>query len=101
MKNLSILYGQTGGIVLKYNKMNGCTDLRKPTPFEKTGGDKNMEYMTVKEASELWGYPERTIQKWCRDDQIAVTLHAEKVSNRWRIPKRAQCPKPIRKNGGK
>lgn len=56
-----------------------------------------MEYMTTKEAAELWGYSEGTIRKWCRNGEIVITLHAEKVSNQWRIPKDAQCPKPKKK----
>jgi excisionase family DNA binding protein len=55
-----------------------------------------MEYMTVKEAAELWGYSEETIRKWCRNGIISITLHAEKVSNRWQIPKNALCPKQVR-----
>lgn len=58
-----------------------------------------MEYMTVQEAAELWGYSESTIRGWCKDDKIILILHAEKVANRWRIPKKAQCPKPIKAGG--
>ena len=56
-----------------------------------------MEYMTVKEASELWGYSESTIRTWCKNGQIVLTIHAEKVANRWRIPRTAPCPKQVRK----
>lgn len=57
----------------------------------------NMEYMTVKEASKLWGYSESTIRDWCKNDKIVLMLRAEKVANRWRIPKGASCPKPLKR----
>ncbi|MGI5874707.1 MAG: helix-turn-helix domain-containing protein [Bacillota bacterium] len=57
-----------------------------------------MEYMTVKEASECWGYSETTIRDWCRKELLSVTYRAEKVSGRWQIPKDAKCPKPLKKN---
>ena len=56
-----------------------------------------MEYMTTREASDLWGYPESTIRKWCRDGKLFTVLKAEKKSGRWQIPTSAQCPKPIKK----
>ena len=55
-----------------------------------------MEYMTVREASELWGYSESTIRNWCRKDLLVEAIHAEKVGNQWRIPQNAPCPKPIK-----
>lgn len=56
-----------------------------------------MEYITTREASDLWGYPESTIRKWCRDGELFTVLKAEKKSGRWQIPINAQCPKPIKK----
>ena len=56
-----------------------------------------MEYMTTKEASELWGYSEATIRKWCNEEALFIVLKAEKKSGRWQIPTSAQCPKPIKK----
>ena len=52
-----------------------------------------MEYMTVKEASKLWGYSESTIREWCRNDRIILIFRAKKVNNRWYIPRDAICPK--------
>ena len=56
-----------------------------------------MEYMTVQEASDLWGYTPDTIRRWCKSGKISLTIHPEKISNRWKIPKDAPCPKPIKK----
>ena len=56
-----------------------------------------MEYMTVKEAAEKWGYSEGTIRHWCNDELIFVVLKPIKKSGRWQIPKNAECPKPIKK----
>ncbi len=55
-----------------------------------------MEFMGTKEASEKWGYSQKQIQEWCRNEKICFTIKAEKVSNRWRIPINAECPKPIK-----
>lgn len=56
-----------------------------------------MEYISVKEASEKWGYGESTIRKWCRAGLLSVVCKAEKTGGHWRIPKDAKCPKPIKK----
>ena len=37
-----------------------------------------MEYITVHEASERWGYPEATIRKWCKAGTLDVVIKAEK-----------------------
>lgn len=55
-----------------------------------------MEYITVHEASERWGYPEATIRKWCKEGTLDVVIKAEKKSGRWQIPANAKCPKPVR-----
>ena len=55
-----------------------------------------MEYMGVKEAAEKWGYSESTVRKWCRDEKIQLLVKPEKVSGRWRIPAKAECPEKIR-----
>lgn len=52
-----------------------------------------MEYLSVKEVAEKWGYSEATIRKWCRDGLIKITVGAEKKSGRWQIPADAMCPK--------
>ena len=52
-----------------------------------------MQYLTVKEVAEKWGYSEATIRKWCREGLIIITIGAEKKSGRWQIPADAKCPK--------
>lgn len=55
-----------------------------------------MEYITVKEAAEKWGYTEATIRKWCKSGKIFVLCAAVKKGGHWQIPKDAECPKPIK-----
>lgn len=59
-----------------------------------------MDYMTVKEASALWGYAPSTIRTWCKNEKISVLLKPVKVSNEWRIPAEASCPKALKKKAG-
>lgn len=56
-----------------------------------------MEYITVKEASGLWGYKEATIRKWCKEGKLSVICKAEKKNGRWQIPAIAECPKPVKR----
>ncbi len=56
-----------------------------------------MQYLSVKEVAEKWGYSEDTIRKWCREGLISITVRAEKKSGRWQIPADAQFPR-IKKN---
>ena len=51
--------------------------------------------MGTKEASELWGYSQATISKWCREHLIPNADQDAKGSP-WHIPKNAKCPKPIK-----
>lgn len=51
-----------------------------------------MTYITVKEAAKKWGYSEKTVQKWCRERKLDVTIRAEKKNGRWQIPEDAECP---------
>ncbi|MBR2860446.1 MAG: helix-turn-helix domain-containing protein [Clostridia bacterium] len=55
-----------------------------------------MQYLTVEEAAEKWGYGKETVRKWCRQGLIKITVGAEKKSGRWQIPADAQCPKKIK-----
>ena len=48
--------------------------------------------MGTKEASELWGYSQSTISKWCREGLIKGVNQDSKGSP-WHIPKNAECPK--------
>lgn len=56
-----------------------------------------MDYISVKEAAEKWGYGEGTIRKWCKEGALSVTCKAEKKGGRWQIPANAECPKSIKK----
>ena len=42
-----------------------------------------MEYITVKEASELWKISERMVRKYCDQGKIEGVIH---VGNIWVIP---------------
>lgn len=57
-----------------------------------------MEYITTKEAAELWGYSEDTIRKWCRKGMLTLVCKPEKKNGRWQIPANVQCPKVIKKD---
>lgn len=57
-----------------------------------------MEYMTIKEASELWKISERRIQKLCAEGRILGTV---KFGNVWAIPEDAEKPKDERVKSGK
>ncbi len=48
------------------------------------------------EASQLWGYPQDTIRRWCREGKIKDAEHDFSGST-WHIPKDAKCPRPIKK----
>lgn len=51
--------------------------------------------MGTKEASEIWGYSQSTISKWCRENKIKGASQ-DAYGSPWHIPKNAQCPRPIR-----
>lgn len=55
-----------------------------------------MEYITVREASEKWGYSEAMIRKWCKNGILSVEYKAEKKGGRWQIPKNAECPRKLK-----
>lgn len=50
----------------------------------------------TKEASELWGYSQVIIQKWCHNGLIPGADQGKKGSL-WHIPKNAVCPKPVKR----
>lgn len=50
-----------------------------------------MADMGTKEASSLWGVPQATIQKWCRNGKIKGATQDKKGSP-WHIPKDAVPP---------
>lgn len=41
-----------------------------------------MEYMTIKQAAERWGYSEETIRKWCKANKLFAVVEAQKISGR-------------------
>lgn len=59
---------------------------------------KNMEYMTVKEASQKWNLSERRLQTICNEGLIPGVL---KFGNAWAIPKNAEKPIDRRVKSGK
>lgn len=52
-------------------------------------GGANMDYMTLKEASEKWGVSSRQINYYCTDGRI---FGAVKMAGVWLIPKDADKP---------
>lgn len=54
-----------------------------------------MADMGTKKASELWGYSQETIRKWCKSGLIEGVTQDKKGSS-WHIPIDAKCPKPIK-----
>jgi excisionase family DNA binding protein len=48
-----------------------------------------MEYMTTKEAAELWGVKIRQVQALCEKGQISTAL---RLGNMWVIPKGTEKP---------
>ena len=57
-----------------------------------------MDYITIKEASELWGLSIRRIQTLCDENRIEG---ATKFGNVWAIPKDSERPKDGRYKTGK
>ena len=55
----------------------------------------NMDYMTLKEASEKWGVSSRQINYYCTDGRIPGAV---KMAGVWLIPKEAEKPKDRRYN---
>lgn len=49
----------------------------------------NMEYMTLKEASEKWGVPARRVNYYCAAGRIPGAV---KMATIWLIPKQAEKP---------
>lgn len=58
-------------------------------------GGVNMDYMTLKEASEKWGVSSRQINYYCTDGRIPGAV---KMAGVWLIPKEAEKPKDRRYN---
>lgn len=54
----------------------------------------------TREASELWGYKQATIAKWCREG-LVKGANQDKDGSPWHIPKNAECPRKIKKENKK
>ena len=63
-----------------------------------TFGGIDMDYMTLKEASEKWGVTPRWINYYCSAGRIPGAV---KMGTVWLIPKSAQKPKDGRRKGNK
>jgi len=56
--------------------------------------DENMDFISVREASQKWGISERRIQKLCEESRIEGALRFSRI---WMIPKNAEKPTDARK----
>lgn len=52
--------------------------------------------MGTKEASEIWGWSQSSISKWCRDGLVEGATQ-DAPGSPWHIPKDAKCPRVPRK----
>ena len=57
-----------------------------------------MEYLTIKQISEIWGIGERRINALCQEGRIEG---AKKFGNAWAIPSNAEKPNDMRIKSGK
>lgn len=57
-----------------------------------------MEYLSVKQVSELWGISKRRIQTLCTEERIPGAM---RVGTYWAIPADAEKPKDERIRSGK
>ena len=53
--------------------------------------------MGTKEASELWGYSQSTISKWCRSGLFGEDAWQDAPGSPWHIRRTVECPRPPRK----
>lgn len=54
-----------------------------------------MDYMSAKDAANLWGISQRRVAVLCSENRIP---NAERLGNMWLIPKDAQKPMDGRRN---
>lgn len=57
-----------------------------------------MDFISVKEAADLWNVSERWVQKFCVEGRIP---NVQKFGRSWMIPKDAVRPIDLRKNKAK
>ena len=62
--------------------------------MECIAGGAEMDYMTLKEASEKWGISTRQINYYCTEDRIPGAV---KMAGVWLIPKEAEKPSDKRR----
>jgi predicted site-specific integrase-resolvase len=66
--------------------------------MERIVGGMDMDYMTLREASEKWGISTRQINYYCTEDRIPGTV---KMAGVWLIPKDAEKPADGRTRQGR
>jgi predicted site-specific integrase-resolvase len=57
--------------------------------MERIVGGMDMDYMTLREASEKWGISTRQINYYCTEDRIPGAV---KMAGVWLLPKEAEKP---------
>jgi len=57
-----------------------------------------MDYLTAREASELWGITQRRVQALCENGQV---FNAERLGTIWVIPKGTPKPPDGRRNNSR
>jgi hypothetical protein len=75
--------------------MENCRLLQKTKDFKKRI---NMDFMTIKQASEKWGICIRRVQTLCTEGRIEG---AERLGHQWLIPITSEKPKDARIKSGK
>ena len=75
--------------------MRDCKLLQKTNDFKKRI---NMDFMTIKQASEKWGICIRRVQTLCTEGRIDGV---ERLGHQWLIPITAEKPKDARIKSGK
>lgn len=61
-------------------------------------GDKDMEYLSIRQTAEKWGLSKRRIQVLCSENRIPGAM---KVDSSWVIPADAEKPVDARIRSGK
>ncbi|MDE7120661.1 MAG: helix-turn-helix domain-containing protein [Oscillospiraceae bacterium] len=74
-------------------KIPGADHDKKGSPWRipEDTEDFTEKYMGTYKASQIWGYSQATIRKWCNEGKIPGAEHDKKGSP-WRIPENTQCP---------
>ena len=51
--------------------------------------------MGTNEASEIWGWPQSSSSKWCREGLVEGATQ-DAPGSPWHIPKGTKCPKTVK-----